>query len=335
MPCGPLVYRAPPIGRVLRHVWGDVHPAQFSHEFSGVVILVSSQRHSLSRRDGFRHQQRSIPLRSSVRLGQKGLDQKPVAVLHHYMSHIAQLRLAASGLRPQPGIGIRCRLMRLVLSLFPFKVDRSSWSSGLPTPILWSETLLTGPGLNQRSVHREMFIRHERPRSLQHPREKGRRDLLVQQSLPVLAVHRVIPHHLVHLHPHEPPEQQVVLQLLDQHSLAAYRIENLQQQGPKQPLRRYRWPPHVGVQLRKLRRHFLQDLIHHLADRSQGMIRRDSLLRRNVAEHSFLLVIVSAHSLASLTFFTSDEFFQLKLQKKWAFQQAASEEGVITSQKQM
>jgi hypothetical protein len=37
-----------------------------------------------------------------------------------------------------------------------------------------------------------------------------------------------------------------------------------------------------------------------------------------------LLVIVSAHSLASLTFFTSDEFFQLKLQNKWGFQQAAS-----------
>jgi hypothetical protein len=54
------------------------------------------------------------------------------------------------------------------------------------------------------------------------------------------------------------------------------------------------------------------------------MIRRDSLLWRNVAEHSFLLIIVAAHSLASLTFCTSDEFFQLKLQKKRVFQQAAS-----------
>ena len=30
MPCGPLVYRAPPIGRVLRYMRRDVHPAQFS-----------------------------------------------------------------------------------------------------------------------------------------------------------------------------------------------------------------------------------------------------------------------------------------------------------------
>ena len=98
-----------------------------------------------------------------------------------------------------------------------------------------------------------MLIRHVRPRSFQHPGEKRRRDPLVQQSLPILPVHRVIPHHLVHLHPHEPPEQQVVLQLLDQNSFAAYRIENLKQQGPKQPLRRDRWPPDVGVQLRRLR----------------------------------------------------------------------------------
>ncbi|MFZ3258918.1 MAG: hypothetical protein WBD21_08425, partial [Candidatus Acidiferrales bacterium] len=43
------------------------------------------------------------------------------------------------------------------------------------------------------------------------------------------------------------------------------------------------------------------------------------------AEHSFLLVIVSAHSLVSLNLFTSDEFFQLKLHKKRVFQQAAKE----------
>jgi hypothetical protein len=54
------------------------------------------------------------------------------------------------------------------------------------------------------------------------------------------------------------------------------------------------------------------------------MIRWDSLLWRNVAEHSFLLIIVSAHSLASLTFLTSDEFRDLKLQKKAVFQQTAN-----------
>src|ERR1019366_3142411 len=53
------------------------------------------------------------------------------------------------------------------------------------------------------------------------------------------------------------------------------------------------------------------------------MICRHSLLWRNVAEHSFLLVVVAAHSLVSLAFLTSDEFFQLKLRRKWVFQQTA------------
>ncbi|MFZ0737022.1 MAG: hypothetical protein WBL70_00845, partial [Candidatus Acidiferrales bacterium] len=42
------------------------------------------------------------------------------------------------------------------------------------------------------------------------------------------------------------------------------------------------------------------------------------------AEHSFLLIIVAAHSLASLVFLLSDEFFELKLQRNCIFQQTAS-----------
>jgi hypothetical protein len=83
-----------------------------------------------------------------------------------------------------------------------------------------------------------MFVRHKWPGSFQHPPEKRLRDFFVQQALPILAVYRVIPNRLVHLHSHEPPEQQVVLRLLDQHSLAAHRIEDLQQQRSKQSLGR-------------------------------------------------------------------------------------------------
>src|ERR1700675_3272111 len=203
--------------------------------------------------------------------------------------------------------------MGLVLALFPAKVDISSRSRRLPAPVLGSETLMTCPCFDQCSVHREVLIRHVRLGAFQHPPEKSLRDPLVQQALPILAVHRMIPDRLVHLHPHKPPKQQVVLQLLDQHALAAYGIEDLQQQRPQQPLGRYRWPPHVRVQLRKPRRHLFQNLIHHLADRSQRMIRRDSLLWRNVAEHSLLLVVVAAHSLVSFAFLHSDEFSLIKV----------------------
>ncbi len=119
MPRGPLIHRAPAVRIVLRHMRGDVHPTEFSDQFLRVIVLVSSQRHALSRRDGFGHQHRRIPLRSAMGLGQKGLRQKPVAVLHQYMSQVAELCFAAFRLLEQPGIRIRCGFMGLVLSLLP------------------------------------------------------------------------------------------------------------------------------------------------------------------------------------------------------------------------
>ncbi|MFZ0736589.1 MAG: hypothetical protein WAM96_05795, partial [Candidatus Acidiferrales bacterium] len=50
------------------------------------------------------------------------------------------------------------------------------------------------------------------------------------------------------------------------------------------------------------------------------------------AEHSFLLVIVSAHSLASLAYLLSDEFFEIKSQRKSVFQQTASQPTVFDTQ---
>src|SRR6266850_2477932 len=73
--------------------------------------------------------------------------------------------------------------MGLVLSLFPAKVHISSRFGRLPGPVLRSETLVTCPSLDQGPVHREMFIRHERPGSFQHPLEKRLRDLFVAKSI--------------------------------------------------------------------------------------------------------------------------------------------------------
>src|SRR5258708_3044720 len=226
MPRGSLVHRAPAVGRVLRHMRTHVHPPKFSYEFPRVVVLVPTQRPALSWWDRFRHEHRSIPLRSSRRLGQKGLHQKPVAILHQYMSHIAQLRLASAGLGVHPSIRIGSRFMGLVLSLFSAKVDIFARFGRLPGPVLGSETLVTCPSLDQCPVHCEMLIRHVRLGSLQHPLEKRLPYLFLQQSLSILALPPVIPYRPVHLHTHKPPQQPVVLQLFDQHSFAAYRIED-------------------------------------------------------------------------------------------------------------
>src|SRR3990172_1031474 len=53
------------------------------------------------------------------------------------------------------------------------------------------------------------------------------------------------------------------------------------------------------VQSCEPRRHLLQDRVHHLPDRSQGMILRHALLRRYVAEHRFLFRVFSAHGFSS------------------------------------
>jgi hypothetical protein len=50
------------------------------------------------------------------------------------------------------------------------------------------------------------------------------------------------------------------------------------------------------------------------------MIRWYPLLRGNVAEQSFLLVIFAAHSLVSFVFLHSDEFSQIKVAgERWFF----------------
>src|SRR5580700_4913422 len=208
---GPLVHRAPAVRIVLRHMWGNVHPAESSYESLRVVVFVSSQGEPLSAGDGLGHEHRCISLRSSISLGQKSLHQKPVTILHQYMSQVAELGFAPFGFLEQSSVGIRGRFMGLVRPFLLVKVDLSSWSGWLPLSVLPPKALLTGPSLDQGSVHGEMFIRHVRLGAFQHPLEKTLRNLFIQQALPILAVHRVIPDRFVHLHPHKPPEQHVVL----------------------------------------------------------------------------------------------------------------------------
>lgn len=38
MPCGPLIHGAPAALVVLRHMRGDVHPAEFFHEFLELYV---------------------------------------------------------------------------------------------------------------------------------------------------------------------------------------------------------------------------------------------------------------------------------------------------------
>src|SRR5690349_9308964 len=98
--------------------------------------------------------------------------------------------------------------MRIVASLLPVKITAVS----LLPALFRLETLLRCPRFDQGPIHGEVLVRHVAPGPLHHPLEEAPRRLLVEQSIPVLREHGGIPHPLVHAHPHEPPEQEVVVQ---------------------------------------------------------------------------------------------------------------------------
>jgi hypothetical protein len=91
------------------------------------------------------------------------------------------------------------------------------------------ETLLTGPGFDQGPIDREVLVGHQALGPLDHAAEKAPGDLLIEQPVAILREHRWRPHGLVHRQANEPPKQQVVIELLHQQSLAANRVEDLQQ----------------------------------------------------------------------------------------------------------
>jgi len=100
--------------------------------------------------------------------------------------------------------------------------------------------------------------------------EERRRDIARQQAIPVLAEGRRGPDRVIETQAHEPPEQQVVVQLLHQLSLAANRIQRLQQQRAQQLLGRNRRPPELHIQRAELRRDPIAGAIRDAANARNG-----------------------------------------------------------------
>src|SRR5437870_10247297 len=120
-------------------------------------------------------------------------------------------------------------------------------------------------------------------------------DVTGDQALTVLGEHRDVPHHRIQRQPDKPAEQQIVVELLHQLPLRAYRVEGLQQQRAKQFLRSNRRPSELGVKLLELPRQCTQCLIHNLLDRPQRMIRWHSGVAAQIAEQRLASDISTAH----------------------------------------
>jgi len=156
------------------------------------------------------------------------------------------------------------------------------------------------PGLDQRAVHAEVLARqqsallghlHRRVEQLGHR-------VVLDEPVAVLAEHRVVPHAVLDGQAHEPAEQQVVLNLLDELPLAAYAVEHLQQHGPHELLRSDARAAalHFGlVHRRELRVHLRQRVVDPLPDRSQWMLGRHEVLELARREQALVVTVGASH----------------------------------------
>ena len=152
------------------------------------------------------HVQCGDPLGMAVSLGQAGVDNEAVAVLHQRMSHEAELRLLARSLAIEPRLRIGRRGMRLVGALLAMEIHFAIPSAvgGSSEPFLGAspkERLVDRklfhrrPSLDQRAVNRKL-ARAEQPF---HSRLRCRRDtqfgcdVALQKPIAVLGKCRVIP----------------------------------------------------------------------------------------------------------------------------------------------
>jgi hypothetical protein len=119
---------------------------------------------------------------------------------------------------------------------------------------------MLAPGLDQRAVDREVFAGQQLAylRQIENARKKLRRDIAVEQPVPVLAEHGRIPHRIVRRQPDEPAEQQIVVELFHQLPFRAHRVQRLQQQCSQQPLRRDRRPSFARIESIERPRQLLQ-----------------------------------------------------------------------------
>src|ERR1700730_9855607 len=100
------------IGIVLHDVRCAAEFAAIRNELGSIVVLVCADRALGAGIVGDPLESRGA-LGRAVGLGQPGIDDEAVAILHQKMAHVAELGLLASALAKETGIRVRRRSMRL------------------------------------------------------------------------------------------------------------------------------------------------------------------------------------------------------------------------------
>ena len=285
---------------VLCHVGNDPQRTKVGHETLRVIGLVLPKGESRTR-DAGQHLDSRLTLAPASSLGHYRVDHQTVTVLHQYMPGVTKLRRVSVALAVHPCLRISGRFVGVVLTRLTTEVTPrvAPRSVGVIVvrPVLTSKAALRRPGLNQRPIDAEVLIGNQplRLRLGHHMGEELARDIPLEQPVTVLREGRTLPYRIIGRKPYEPPIQQVVIELLNEQSLTAYRVKHLQQERTKQSLWSDRRPPLRGVETPEIPRHRHQRLIDHRAHRAQRMVRRHSRFQRNVAEQTVLSFISTAH----------------------------------------
>src|SRR6201981_3037725 len=286
---------------ILCHVRGDIEPAAGRDELARVIALIAAQRDSMTARQSFiDHCHRRPPLGQAVGRLDLKLTQQRIAVLHQRVGRVAKLGFLALTLACQQRLRVGSRLMRRIGPLLAMEVHSRITRiirSRARLLTLALEALKRSPGLDQRTVDREVVVREQSPRlRLRHylPEEVSG-DLVFQQTVAVGRKARMVKARLVPLQIQKPAEQQIVVELFAEHPLAANRIQRHQQRGLEQTLGRNRRPPQWAVHLLEDRRQLLERGIGHLLDTPQRMLLGNSLFQVDHHQHRPLPPLLPAH----------------------------------------
>ena len=207
------------------------------------------------------------------------------------MAQVTQFRFAATRLLTEPGIRIGLRCVCFIGPLLTMEA-----AAGITVAaVLALETLLAGPGLDQRTVYREVFLLEMLLGLLQHLTEElPRHHSFSNRSRFLLTTG------WFHTAPRPFPGRRTTgtagcnpdapsasVHCESSRTSAATTLVADARAGSMAD----RCPRTIVEVLR----HRRQNLVHQLPDRPQRLICRYPLLHRHVAEHPALLILVSAH----------------------------------------
>src|SRR2546422_233741 len=116
------------------------------------------------------------------------------------MSQIAKLGFLTDRLLIEPCLGVGARCVSLVAARLAMKISSAGRNGLVIVIVLAAKALVPSPSLDQRAIHREVFVRHQPRRLLFHMGKELLRQILIQQPVAVLAEYCVVPYLVVDFH---------------------------------------------------------------------------------------------------------------------------------------